>query len=110
MLSLILLIISGALFAFFATQNTHKTDITLAYYTISGVPVYVMVLGALLLGILISWIISFFGFVSSSLTIRGKNSKINESKKEIGNLEKRIRDLELENERLKGKAESSPTV
>ena|SRR3989344_1816358 len=107
MLALILLIISGAAFAFFATQNTHNTEITLASYTFDEIPMYAIVLGSLLLGILVSWVISFFGFVSSSLTILGKNRKIGEGKKEIGGLEKQIHDLELENERLKGEAKSS---
>jgi cell division protein FtsL len=63
-----------------------------------------VVLAALLIGIIISLIISFFGFISTTLKIFGKDNTIKKSSKEIDNLNKRIRDLELENENLKGKA------
>ncbi|MEK9176231.1 MAG: lipopolysaccharide assembly protein LapA domain-containing protein [Patescibacteria group bacterium] len=106
MISLIILIISGAGFAYFATQNTARISINLYHYTVDNIPVYVVVLAALLIGIVICWIISFFGFVSTTLKIFGKNSKIKEGTKEIENLKKRIHDLELENENLKGKTSS----
>jgi len=99
---LILLIISGAVFAYFAAQNTQQISINFLHYTTGNLPLYLVILIALLLGITISWVISFFGFVSTSLTIFGKNSKIKEDKKEIDSLKKKIHDLELENERLKG--------
>ena len=104
MASLIVLIISGAGFAYFATQNTARISINLFHTTLSNIPIYVVVLVALLIGIIICWIISIFGFVSTTLTIFGKNSKIKKDSKEIENLNKRIHDLELENENLKGKA------
>jgi uncharacterized integral membrane protein len=104
MFALIILIISGAGFAYFATQNTQDVSINLFQYSISDIPLYVVVLATLLIGFLISWIISVFGSVSNSMKIFGKNSKIKESSKEIDNLIKRIHDLELENENLKGKA------
>lgn len=103
MISLIILIISGAGFAYFATQNTARVSISLFHYTFSNIPVYVVVLAALLIGILIASIISTFGSISTSLTMFGKNSKIKKDSKDIASLNNRIHDLELENERLKGK-------
>lgn len=104
MISLIILIASGAGFAYFATQNTARISVNLFHYVIPNIPVYVVVLAALLIGILICWVISVFGSISTSLKIFGKNSKIKQSSKEIDNLNKKIHDLELENENLKGKS------
>ena len=110
MISLLILILSGAWFAYFATQNTQHVTINLFNYTFANVPLYAIVLGALLIGVFISWIISFFGSISNSLTISGKNSKINARNKEIEKLNARIHDLELENENLKGKASVRPAI
>jgi uncharacterized integral membrane protein len=108
MVSLIILIISGAGFAYFATQNTQYISVNLFHYTIGNIPLYVVVLAALLIGIVICWIISFFGFISTTMKIFGKDNKIKQSSKEIDSLNKKIRDLELENENLKGKASVQP--
>lgn len=104
MISLIILIVTGAGFAYFATQNTARVSINLFHYVITDIPIYVVVLAALLIGIFICWIISVFGSISTSLKIFGKNSKIKQDTKDISALNKRIHDLELENENLKGKA------
>lgn len=103
MISLIILIVSGAGFAYFATQNTQLVSVNVFHYTYPNIPLYVVVLAALLIGIVISLVISFFGFISTTLKIFGKDSKIKQSSKEIDILNKRIHDLELENENLKGK-------
>ena len=101
MIALLVLIIFGIGVAVFATQNTQGATITLAQYTLTKVPMYLIVLCALLLGIFISWIISLVGFISSSLTIHVKDTKIKEAIKEIAELTKQVHQLELENERLK---------
>jgi len=103
-ITLIVLIISGAGFAYFATQNTARVAISLFHYSIPNVPIYVVVLAALLIGILICWVISVFGSISTSLTIFGKNNKIKKDSKQIDDLNKKIHDLEIENANLKGKA------
>lgn len=100
MLILLILIISGIGAALFATQNTQGVSITLAGYTFTDLPMYLIVLGTLLIGIVISWIISLAGSISSLLTIHGKESAIKETKKELTDLTKRIHELELENTKL----------
>lgn len=104
MISLIILIVSGAGFAYFATQNTAHVSINLFNYALVNVPIYVVVLAALLIGILICWIISVFGSISTSITIFGKNSKIKKDSQDIEALKKQVHDLELENTRLKAKS------
>ncbi|HKC14933.1 MAG TPA: lipopolysaccharide assembly protein LapA domain-containing protein [Patescibacteria group bacterium] len=102
MFALIVLVVFGIGVALFATQNTQATSITLANYPVSGIPLYLIVLGSLLLGFIVSWIISLIDVISSALKIHGKESTIKDANKQIAELTKRVHQLELENERLKG--------
>lgn len=101
MIGLIVLIVFGIGIGLFSTQNTQAASVTFAQYTFSNIPMYLIILGAILSGIFVSWIISLVGFVSSFFTLHGKESKIKEAKREITDLTKRVHELELENERLK---------
>jgi len=60
-----------------------------------------VVIGALLFGMLLSWVISLMNDIANGLTIRGKESTIKDYKKENIELTKRVHQLELENTRLK---------
>lgn len=104
MFALIVLVVFGIGVAFFATQNTQTVSVTLANYPISGIPLYLIVLGSLLLGFVVSWILSFFGVISSALKLHGKESTIKDANKQISELTKRVHQLELENERLKAES------
>ena len=104
MFALIILVIFGIGVAFFATQNTQAISITVANYPLTGIPLYLIVLGSLLLGFLVSWILSFFDVISSALKIHRKESTIKDANKQISELTKRVHQLELENERLKAES------
>jgi putative membrane protein len=104
MFAFIILVIFGIGVAFFATQNTQTISITLANYPLTGIPTYLIVLCSLLLGFLVSWIISFVDVISSALKIHGKESTIKKANKQIAELTKKVHQLELENERLKGES------
>jgi lipopolysaccharide assembly protein A len=103
MLTLISVVLFGILSAFFATQNASHITISLASYTFRNVPLYLVVLISLLVGLLLSSLISVVNTLSASLTIHGKDVKIKETKQSLTDLTKRIHQLELENERLKTK-------
>jgi uncharacterized integral membrane protein len=105
---LIVTVIFGSIIAYFATQNTTLISVRFINYSLT-VPLYFIVIGSLFIGLVVSWIISMVDSVSSSLTIHGKESKLNEAKKETAELTKRIHELELENTKLKAKnGDSSP--
>ena len=104
MLALIVLFIFGIGVAFFATQNTQAISITLANYSLTGIPLYLIVLVSLLLGFVICWIISFVDVIASALKIHGKENTIKNANKQIAELTKRVHQLELENERLKAES------
>jgi len=104
MFALIVLVVFGIGVAFFATQNTQTISITLGNYSLTRVPLYLIVLVSLLLGFVVSWVISLVDVISSALKIHGKENTIKDSNKQISELTKKVHQLELENERLKGES------
>ncbi|MCL6096299.1 MAG: lipopolysaccharide assembly protein LapA domain-containing protein [Patescibacteria group bacterium] len=107
MATLILIVLYGLFIAYFATQNTGPISLHFLNYTASGVPAYIAIVGALLVGLFLSWIISLANSISTGFTIRGKENKLKEAKKEAADLTKRLHELELENERLKAENHQS---
>lgn len=101
MATLITTVLLGLIIAYFATQNTGVVSLRFLQYNIPNVPLYVVVAGSLLVGLLLSWIISIVNGIATSLTMRGKESKIKDYRKENADLTKRIHQLELENTRLR---------
>lgn len=101
MATLIVTVLFGLIIAYFATQNTGVISITFLNYTLTGIPTYIVVAGSLLVGLFLSWIISLVNDIATGFTIRGKESKIKDYKKETAELLKINHQLELENTRLK---------
>lgn len=101
MATLLVTVLFGLIFAFFATQNTSVISLNFLNYHIPGIPVYMVVVGALFIGLFLSWIISLINDIGTGFALRGKESKIKDYKKENAELLKEIHQLELENTRLK---------
>ncbi len=110
MVLIILLLVFGILAALFAVQNTTHVDVTLLGYTLSQIPLYLIMLGSLLVGILVSSIFNLSNIISSSLQMHGKDAKIKKSNSTVTNLHSRIHQLELENAKLKGRSEGKEVV
>ncbi len=106
MATLIVTVLFGLIIAFFATQNSGVISLNFLNYTIPGIPVYIVVAGALLVGLLFSWIISSIKDIATGFTIRGKENKIKDYRKENAELVKKIHQLELENARLSAKTDA----
>ncbi len=107
MVTLIVTLLFGFVIAYFATQNTADISLNFLNYSLPGIPAYVVVGGALLIGVFLSWIISLVGRINTGLTMRGKDSKIKDYKKENEELTKQIQELELENTKLKTETNAS---
>lgn len=99
---LIAAVLFGLAFAFFATQNT--TGVTLRFYDVvwTGVPLYLIALGSLLVGFIIAWIISLFDWAATTLTVYDKDHSIRKRERVINDLSHRINELEIENAKLRG--------
>lgn len=102
MASLILLIIFSLGVAYFATQNTGNVHILFGGYLINNIPLYMVVVGSLLLGIFISWLISFVDTFSIYFTLHGKDSELKKSYETIAKLQQQNRELEMDVAHIKG--------
>lgn len=103
MILLILIVIFGLIFSYFATQNTEVVDIYFWKYHFQNIPLYMIILGSLGMGFLISAIAYIIRVLSSSMTISEKNDKLKDIQKELSEVTKRAHKLELENAKLKTK-------
>lgn len=101
MATLIVTILLGLVIGYFATQNTGVISLNFLNYSVPAIPVYIVVGVALLFGLFFSWIISLVNRVTTGFTIRGKENKIKDFKRENAELLKEIHKLELENAKLK---------
>lgn len=102
MLLLLIIAITGLGFAYLATQNTMWVTMNLTQYTQFHMSIWTVVLGSLLFGFFIAWILSLIDGVSSSFAIHKRENVIKKESEVITKLEDRVHDLEIENAKLKG--------
>jgi uncharacterized integral membrane protein len=101
MISLIIAIIFGLGLTFFAFSNSISVPVAFAGFQFSAIPLYLVVVFAVLAGIVMAWFISAIDGISSHMEMRGKNNRINDDQKAITALQDRIHNLEVENAKLK---------
>ena len=101
MLSLILLLIVGSALVYISKFNFTQVSLNLGVYVFSNIPLFYIIIGSLLIGLVLSYLIHLIGAVSTSFTLRGKNKEIKKEKEEVLELTKRIHQLELEIEKQK---------
>lgn len=107
--SLILLIIFAIGFGYFATFNALAVPIAFGtYYTLSAVPLYLVIGVSLLTGLLLSWFISLVASLGNSFTLRKRERELNDKKASIHTMTKQINKLEIENSNLKGELKNEP--
>lgn len=102
MLTLIFTVIVGLIFAYLATQNTQGVNLSLLNYSLTNIPLYIVALGSLLIGLLLSSVVHLVNSLYSFFSIHRKDTQIAQSQREVNNLENRIHELEVENAHLKG--------
>ena len=100
MITLILAVLFGLGFAYFATQNTTPVTIGLGDYA-TTIPTYVLVLGALIFGIFIAALLGMINQFSSALAIFDKNHQLKKTEAQVEDLKDQIAMLEIENDKLR---------
>lgn len=105
MLALILFLIFGLLFGFFATINTELVTVDFGTTSVELVPLYIVVLASLATGILFAALFYFLRSIPNWFAWGKKEKELSEAKKEIAELTKKIHELELENTKLKPRNE-----
>jgi uncharacterized integral membrane protein len=88
MLTLILGVLLTVFVGYFATQNTTSVPIHLTGYTQPSVPLYIVILGSLLLGLLIAGLLNLLSGIGAAFTLRGKDAKAHQLENQIAKLEK----------------------
>ncbi|MEP7167271.1 MAG: bZIP transcription factor [Candidatus Woesebacteria bacterium] len=104
MLILILLLIVGSLLAYLSQSNLMLVSLHVGPYIFTDIPLFYVIVGSLVTGLVFSYILYVVHDISTSLTIHGKENVIKKKKNEVVELTKRVHQLELENERLKRKS------
>ncbi len=98
---IIFAVVVGLGIGYFATQNTTLISIYFGPYLLPNTPLYLVVIGAVLLGLILAWIFSLINSFSSQMALHGKENKIKEDERNITELTKEIHQLQLDNARLK---------
>jgi uncharacterized integral membrane protein len=101
MLVLLVAVLFGLGIGYFATENTIPVTLRLAEYALEDVPLYLVVMGSLLVGLFIAWILFIARSVSTRLTIYGKDQVVRKTRRTVSDLEQRVHELEGENARLR---------
>ena len=101
MLLLILLLVTGSLLAYVSKYNLTPVSLNLGPYVFSDIPLFYVIIGSLLTGLILAFVMHAFRDISNSWILRGKKNEIKKGRGKVLELTKRIHQLELENERLK---------
>lgn len=101
MSTLIIFVLFGLGFAYFATQNTAFIEVNIAQ-NLFRLPLYMLVGISFLAGLLIAGVVYVMNNIVSSMTIYSKDSKIKEKQQTVEELAEKVHQLELENSNLKG--------
>ncbi len=99
--SLILLIAFGLGIAFFATQNTGAVHIVLGNYVLTNIPLYTIVVGSILFGVFVSWLVNIVDTLFTLFTLRNKDSLLKKSQHTMEKLQEKNFELEKEIAQLK---------
>lgn len=101
MLVLILFLIVGSILVYISQFNFMPVSVNFGLYTFSGIPLFYVIVGSLVFGLVLSYLVYLVHAISTSFTLWGKNNEIKKNKDEVLELTKRIHQLELENEKLR---------
>ena len=100
MLIIILSLIVGSLLVFISRFNFQLVTINLGFKVFAGIPLFYVIIGSFVIGLILSYLVSLIQSVSTSFTLHGKNVEIKKNKDEVLELTKRVHQLEIKNEKL----------
>lgn len=106
MLSLTILLVGGSIIAFLSLQNTMVVSLHFLDFTIPNLPLYYVIIGSMLVGLLLSYVIYLVHTIITNISLFGKDKKIMKEKQQVAELTKQIHQLELENVKLKRQTDS----
>lgn len=101
MVTLLITVALGIFFAIFATQNVGLVSLNFAGFTLSSIPIYLVVLIPLLIGLLLAMFMHILKDLSQSLTINKQKDENKNLKKDLAETTKSAHKFELENAKIK---------
>lgn len=101
MLELIFLLVVGGIMAYLAQNNLTLVTLRFGIYAFTNIPLFYVIIGSLLTGLGMAYIMHLFNSIFTAYAMHGKNTRIKKGNSEIVDLTKRIHQLELQNEKLK---------
>lgn len=101
MFTLIIFLVVGSILVYISKFNFLPVSVNLGVYVLNDIPLFYVIIGSLLIGIILSYVLYLVHSISTSFKLRGKNKEIKKDKDEVLELTKRVHQLELENEKLK---------
>ena len=104
MITLILVLLIGAVFVYLAQNNLVPVTLHLGATVITNIPLFYVIIGSLLAGLVFAYLIHLVNSIFTAFSMHRKDTAIKHGKSDIVNLTKRIHQLELENERLKNES------
>lgn len=109
MLVLILFLVVGSGLVYISKYNFTPVSVNLGIYIISDIPLFYVIVGSLVIGLVLSYLVYLVHSISTSFKFRGKDKEIKKNKDEVLELTKNVHQLELENERQKNNANVEPS-
>lgn len=100
MFNFIFLVVVGLASAYISKSNSTPVFVKLGPYTVSNIPLFYVIIGSLLLGIALSFVINFIRSIFTTIALKGKDHQIKKHKEEILELTKQVHQLEIENNKL----------
>ena len=100
MLILIFSLVVGSVLVYISRFNFQPVSVNLGYYTLHNIPLFYVIVGSLLIGLVLSYLAYIVNSISNSFVLMGKNGEIKKNKAEVLELTKRVHQLEIKNEKL----------
>jgi hypothetical protein len=95
------MLIFGTVLAYISKSNLQPVDIKLGTYFVNGIPLFYVIVGSFLIGLMLSYIFLLIAKITNSLSLNVKSREIKSGKSEIVGLTNKVHELQLENEKLK---------
>ncbi len=108
MLILILLLVVGSVLVYISKFNFMPVSVNFGLYVFSDIPLFYVIVGSLVPGLVLSYVVYLVHDISTSFAFWGKNNEIKKNKDEVLGLTKRVHQLELENEKLRHNSDVEP--
>jgi lipopolysaccharide assembly protein A len=100
MLILILFLIVGSLLVYISKFNFMPVSVNLGMFVITDVPLFYVIIGSLLIGLILSYLVYLIHGISTSFILHGKNNEIKKNRNEVSELTKKLHQLESDNKKL----------